>query len=186
MTTAGALDVSMLPASASGDLELVTALDGLINDVYAVAEEGLWLPGAARTTVAAVADLVHRGQLAVASAGGQIIGCVRVRFLGADAGEFGMLAVVPARRGTGAGRELVRFAERVVRAEGRDTMQLELLVPQGWSHPSKEFLAGWYTRAGYRQVRVGAVEESYPELAPLLATPCDFAIYRKHLAAAGS
>jgi hypothetical protein len=32
------------------------------------------------------------------------------------------------------------------------------------------------SRIGYRPVRTGQFEESYPELAPLLATPCDFVI----------
>jgi hypothetical protein len=35
---------------------------------------------------------------------------------------------------------------------------------------------------GYRIVRTGTMDEAYPELAPLLATPCDFVIYRKDLA----
>ena len=30
-------------------------------------------------------------------------------------------------------------------------------------------------------VRTGQFEERYPELAPLLATPCDFVIYHKSL-----
>jgi hypothetical protein len=60
-------------------------------------------------------------------------------------------------------------------------MQLEVLVPRTWSHPTKEFLAEWYPRLGYRKVRVGTIDESYPDLAPLLATPCDFVIYRKEL-----
>ena len=61
-------------------------------------------------------------------------------------------------------------------------MQLEVLVPRRWSHPSKEFLTGWYTRIGYQPARTGAIDEAYPDLAPLLATPCDFVIYRKNLA----
>jgi GNAT superfamily N-acetyltransferase len=92
-----------------------------------------------------------------------------------------MLAVLPSSRGTGIGRELVRFAEQAAQRERCDTMQLEVLVPRGWSHPSKEFLTDWYTRSGYKLARVGAIEESYPELAPLLATPCDYMIYRKPL-----
>ena len=84
-------------------------------------------------------------------------------------------------RRQGIGRELVRFAERWSREQGLDTMQLEVLVPRQWSHPSKEFLRAWYTRIGYRPVRTGQFEESYPELAPLLATPCDFVIYHKSM-----
>ena len=34
---------------------------------------------------------------------------------------------------------------------------------------------------GYRIARTGTIDEAYPELAPLLATPCDFVIYRKDL-----
>jgi ribosomal protein S18 acetylase RimI-like enzyme len=92
-----------------------------------------------------------------------------------------MLVADPAHRGQGVGRELVRFAERWSREQGSDTMQLEVLVPRQWSHPSKEFLKAWYTRIGYRPVRTGQFEESYLELAPLLATPCDFVIYHKSL-----
>jgi len=61
-------------------------------------------------------------------------------------------------------------------------MQLELLVPRGWTHPTKEFLHSWYTRTGYRPVRSGTIDESYPQLAPRLATPCDFVVYHKDLA----
>ncbi|HET9894784.1 MAG TPA: hypothetical protein VFQ44_07600 [Streptosporangiaceae bacterium] len=51
MTTNKALDIAMLPASVCAGSQL-TALLNLINDVYAVAEEGLWVPGATRTTMA--------------------------------------------------------------------------------------------------------------------------------------
>jgi hypothetical protein len=60
-------------------------------------------------------------------------------------------------------------------------MQLELLVPREWSHPSKEFLRGWYARRGYRLVRVTTLDEAYAHLAPLLATPCDLEIHEKPL-----
>ena len=170
----------LVPASAD-DAEMIAALTDLINRVYAVAEDGLWADGAARTSPGEMTDLVRAGEFAVARAGDRIAGCVRIQFLDADAGEFGMLAVDPDDRGTGLGRELVRFAEGAVQASGRDTMQLELLVPRDWTHPSKQFLATWYTRIGYRPVRIGAIEESYPHLAPLLATACDFVIYRKGL-----
>jgi len=153
----------------------------LINQVYSVAEEGLWVNGAARTSVQEVADLTRAGEIAVAYLNGRIVGCVRIQRLDADQGEFGMLAAAHGHRGVGIGRELVRFAEQKAREGGLAFMQLELLVPRNWSHPSKEFLAGWYTRIGYQIVRSGTIDESYPHLAPLLATPCDFLIYHKVL-----
>lgn len=171
----------ILPAAAADDVALTAELTDLINGVYAVAEKDLWVDGAFRTTVERVTDLVRTGQFAVARVAGQIVGCVRVQFFGDGVGEFGMLAVVPNRRGTGIGRDLVRFAERAARQEGCHAMQLEVLVPRGWSHPSKEFLTDWYTRSGFKLARIGAIEESYPELASLLATPCDYMIYRRAL-----
>lgn len=60
-------------------------------------------------------------------------------------------------------------------------MRLEVLVPRNWAHPAKEFLAAWYTRIGYRVARTGSLDEAYPALAPLLATPHDFVIYHKDL-----
>jgi hypothetical protein len=54
-------------------------------------------------------------------------------------------------------------------------------VPRTWSHPSKAFLKAWYERIGYELVRIGTIDEAYPDLAPLLATECDFLIYTKKL-----
>jgi GNAT superfamily N-acetyltransferase len=183
---ASALEIALLPPAAADDASVTAALTGLINEVYAVAEEGLWADGMSRTNIEGVTELVRAGQVAVARVRGHIVGCVRVHVLGGGVGEIGMLAVVQSHRSTGVGRELVRFAEQAARAQRCDTTQLELLVPRGWSHPSKEFLAGWYTRIGYAPVRAGPIEESHPDLAPFLATPCDFVVYRRNLGPAFS
>ena len=182
MTAADDAQIALLPGAAAGDARLMATLAELINDVYAAAEAGLWTDGVARTTVGEVTETVRAGQLAVASASGLILGCVWIHFVAAGVAEFGMLAVVPARRGTGLGRELVQFAERVARERQCVTMQLEVLVPREWTHPSKELLIGWYSRIGYQRHRADAIEECYPRLAPLLAAPCDFVTYRKDLA----
>jgi GNAT superfamily N-acetyltransferase len=174
-------EVQLLPASAAADATLMERIADLINEVYAVAEEGLWIDGATRTTVDGVAELTRAGEIAVARVRGRIVGCVRVQRLDERTGEFGMLVADPAHRGLGIGRELIRFAERSCSEDGLSTMQLELLVPRDWTHPTKEFLAAWYTRIGYRVARTGTIDEAYPDLAPLLATPCDFVIYQKDL-----
>jgi ubiquinone/menaquinone biosynthesis C-methylase UbiE/GNAT superfamily N-acetyltransferase len=175
-------EIQMLPAAAASDAPLIALITDLINQVYAVAEDGLWIEGATRTTVDEVAELTRADEIAIARLGGQIVGCVRVQRLDESTGECGMLVADPAHRGAGIGRELLRFAERKSRADGLRTMQLELLVPRGWTHPTKEFLEAWYTRSGYRVARTGTIDEAYPALAPLLATPCDFVIYQKDLA----
>lgn len=174
--------IEMLPRAAASDDQLVAGATALINRVYEVAEAGIWMEGAARTTHAEVADLVAAGQIAVArDAVGALVGSVRMQRLSDGLDEFGMLVAAPARRGSGIGRELVRFAERRSAENGAHTMQLELLVPRNWTHPAKKFLDEWYTRLGYRVVRRGALEDDYPHLAPLLATPCDLMIYHKPL-----
>jgi ribosomal protein S18 acetylase RimI-like enzyme len=172
----------MLSRTARADATLMERISELANEVYAVAEAGLWTDGATRTSVAEIAQLTRVGQIAVARMGGQVVGCVRVQRLDERTGEFGMLCADPAHRGIGIGRELIRFVERKSRADGLSTMQLEVLVPRDWTHPTKQFLAEWYSRIGYRIARTGTIDEAYPELAPLLATPCDLVIYRKALA----
>ena len=187
---ARAFSIEVLPAAAAADLSVVSTVTGLINEVYAVAEHGLWRDGATRTTEEEVARFTRGGEIAVVVAGGpvageRLLGCVRIQRLDADMSEFGMLAVAASHRGTGMGRELVRFAEAAARDAGHATMQLELLVPREWKHPSKEFLAQWYARIGYTVVRAGSTDEFYPQLTPLLATPCDFVVYRKDFGDAG-
>lgn len=159
----------------------VTALTELINEVYASSEKGLWIEGMARTTPEEIGALVRDGQIAVARLDARLAGCVRVHRVDASTSEFGMLAASPAYQGTGVGRALVRYAERHGRDQGSRLMRLELLVPREWSHPSKEFLAGWYGRIGYRPVRTGTIEDAHPHLAAWLATPCDVVVYEKPL-----
>jgi GNAT superfamily N-acetyltransferase len=180
------LNIELLASTMAEDRGLVGEITDLVNEVYATAEAGLWVDGAARTTTAEISEMVAAGEIAVARAGGEIVGSIRIQQLDGRAGEFGMLVADPAHRGAGVGRELIRFAEDLSRRRGLETMQLELLVPRDWSHPNKEFLHAWYTRIGYRRVRTGTIEESYPHLGPLLATECDFVIYEKPLAAEAS
>jgi GNAT superfamily N-acetyltransferase len=179
------LRIEVLPATAAKDQRLVADITDLVNRVYDAAEAGLWLDGATRTTTGEMQEMVAAEQVALARMEGQAVGCIRIRELGDGVGEFGQLAADPVHRRKGLGRELVGFAEELCRERELAVMQLELLVPRGWSHPTKEFLHGWYTRIGYRPVRTVSIEESYPQLAPLLATPSVFVVYRKPLTAAG-
>ncbi|KUI33473.1 GNAT family N-acetyltransferase [Mycobacterium sp. GA-2829] len=173
--------IARLPAASADDESVMTRITDLVNAVYAESERGLWREGATRTTLPEVAALTRADQIAIAEDDGRLTGVVCVKRLDADTGEFGMLATNPAVRGRGIGRDLVRFAEQVARAEGCRTMQLELLVPRDWVLESKEFLAAWYARLGYRLHRTGHIDEAYPELAPMLCTATDFRIYRKAL-----
>jgi GNAT superfamily N-acetyltransferase len=177
----GAISVELLDPAAAADPGLVERLTTLVNDVYAASEDGLWRDGTMRATAAEMAALIEDGQIAVATVGGRLVGSVRVQVLSEATGEFGLLAADPEHRGIGVGRELVAFAERISRDRGLRAMQLELLVPRTWTHPSKEFLDDWYRRMGYEVIRRRSVDDQEPELAPLLATPCEFVVYVKAL-----
>ena len=186
MSTNETIAIRLLEAADSRDARLVDHLTGLINDVYEVAESGLWRDGTTRTTASELAELIRAQQIAVATRHDQIAGAVRIHDVGDDASEFGMLVATPEHRSTGVGRALVAFAEQRSHERGLRTMQLELLLPRTWQHPNKEFLKAWYDRIGYRPVRTASVDDAYPHLAPLLATPCDLAIYEKPLRTHGN
>ena len=172
---------ALLRAADSRDARLVDHLTRLINGVYRTAESGLWQDGAARTTAPELVELIAARQIAVASRDGQIVGSVRIHDVADDTAEFGLLVADPDQRNSGIGRALLDFAKRHTRERGLRTMQLELLVPRAWRHPSKEFLKSWYGRRGYRPVRTARIEDAYRRLAPLVATPCDLTIYEKPL-----
>jgi GNAT superfamily N-acetyltransferase len=165
----------------AGDEPLADDVASLVNAVYRVAEQGLWRDGWARTSPAQMAELIALGQVAVVDRDGALAGTVQVEDVEDEAALFGMLAAASEHRGAGVGRALLDFAEAHSRERGRRTMQLELLVPRDWQHPSKEFLKGWYGRRGYELRGTGGMDELYPSLAPMLACPCDLLLYEKAL-----
>jgi GNAT superfamily N-acetyltransferase len=164
-----------------GDVGLAGRLADLVNVVYEVSEAGLWRDGTQRTDADEMGVFITAGEIAVATIGDEVVGSVRVHDVADDASEFGILAGDPERRGVGIGTALIGFAEAGSRDRGMRAMQLELLVPREFDHPSKVFLDAWYGRIGYRVIDKRTVEQAHPELKPLLATPCDFLLYEKPL-----
>jgi GNAT superfamily N-acetyltransferase len=106
---------------------------------------------------------------------------IDVKLLTAAAGRDAELVADPDARGTGIGRALLDFAEDQSRDSGMRAIQLELLVPREWQHPSKEFLKSWYGRRGDQLVRTISLDDTHPHLAPLLATPCNLEVHEKPL-----
>jgi ribosomal protein S18 acetylase RimI-like enzyme len=173
------VEVERPAPDAALDGALVETLTRIVNRAYAVGEAGLWIEGTTRTRPGEIAQAIRSEGMLVATVDGAIVGCAYVRPLDADAADLGLISVAPEQWGGGAGRELVRSAEELMRSRGLTTMQLELLVPKQGTHPEKERLRAWYTRLGYRVVGSAPFEDVAPHLAPQLAVPCEFLIFRK-------
>jgi len=124
--------IRLLEPSANADQDLVADLTGLINRVYAKAEQGLWREGTPRTNPVELAGLIAAGEIVVADWKGQLAGSIRSHDASPEVAEFGLLVAAPKYRSIGVGRALVDFAERSARERGMRAMQLELLVPRAW------------------------------------------------------
>ena len=116
------IDVRIAPAVAAKDMVLVHELAGLVNRVYAVAEEGLWADDAPRTTPAEMAELIAAGQIAVARAQERIVGAVRVRRLDTGEGELAPLLATPC--------DFVIYQEPATSAMSRLTRRSRLARPR--------------------------------------------------------
>ncbi|CCC05090.1 unnamed protein product [Sordaria macrospora k-hell] len=193
-------DITIAPAQLADDEIFVNSLTNLINEIYTDAERGFWsIDPFTRTNPDEVRSFITSGTLAVAWTPGTsryyieyLLGCGRVKLLSPEPdtratahsnpdpdtqiGQFGCLICRPEYRGSGVGRDLLKFAESWAKEKGAKKMQVELVVGDGWDHEEKVKLAGWYERAGYRNVKEVDLEQGIPELGPLLAKK---AKYRK-------
>jgi GNAT superfamily N-acetyltransferase len=163
----------------------IKRLSDLINEVYDVAESGMWSRKGARTNPAEVERLLRAQALILAEIDGALVGSVNVNLMNDGVGEFGMLVADLNHRGKGIGSALVDRAENWARDMACHTMRLELLTPRNWTHPSKEFLKKWYSRIGYEPQATESLEILHLELVPELATECDFTVWHKSLVRPG-
>lgn len=175
------IKIEMLPSEANTNVVDMKHITNMVNSVYRASETGLWTNGAVRTNVAEIEQFTASGEIAVAKSMEKIVGCVHIRQIDQKTGGFGLLAVDEAYQGMGLGRKLIRFAEQKYQRKTLHKMQLELLVPLEGSHPAKTILKNWYTRIGYHPVHTEPVEASFPELAEMLAIPCEFVVFQKEL-----
>jgi len=111
MTLDQPVEISALDAAAADDGVLMSAITDLINDVYVVAERGLWVEGARRTSVDEVREMTRAGEFVVARSGAALAGCVRAHRLAAELSELGMLAAALKHRSTGVLPDDRRVAE---------------------------------------------------------------------------
>ncbi len=162
--------------------EVVDHLVNLINDCYADEESGMWLETTSgRVVPDEISAFLEKEQLFFAFLGDGLVGSVKIDVIDEETLEFGMLVADPEYRGIGIGRELVKTVEDFARDQGYNKMMLELLTPQDWINPSKEFLKKWYTRIGYIPGKTIPFAQEFPRRAKDFACPCDFTVWLKDL-----
>ncbi|KAM0206631.1 hypothetical protein ACHAPQ_007555 [Fusarium lateritium] len=176
--------VILPPADDADDENLTSTLADIVNTVYTKAESDIFIPSYKRTSAREIAQFIRNNQLAVAYlvSNNAPVGCVFIKLITPDLGEFGMLALDEKYQGGGLGRQMAVFAEDECRRRGCTTMQLEILVPQTFHHEGKAILLSWYMRMGYKLVKLGDFNEDYPELNKLLAGPTEYRVFEKSLA----
>lgn len=147
------------------------ALVNLVNAAYRPAPgEGGWthesaLVSGQRISPAQLADILRRDdtRLITGRLQDEVVACVLVESDGGDA-HIGMLAVRPDLQGSGAGKQLLQFAERYAREHLAATRYVMRVVE------GRDELLAFYERRGYR--RSG-------ELADY---PCEAGVGRPHRA----
>jgi DNA-binding MarR family transcriptional regulator len=159
----------------------IRLLSALINKVYDEAESGMWKVSGSRTSPDQVKSLLKKKKLILAKLDGAIVGSVNVNQMDDNTAEFGMLVADQNFRGVGIGSILVDAAESWGKLKKCNVMQLELLTPRSWKHPSKEFLKKWYSRLGYKPESLQRLEDYHPDLVKLLATECDYTVWKRRL-----
>lgn len=189
------LIIEFAPASAAENLSEISAITKLANDVFIEAEVGIWNTSFVRTNDAEVAELIRKGELAVAylaspsspSDGpetlqkGQLVGCACLKRLSESTCTLNMLTLDTKHQGLGLGREIFKFVEDHCLSLGCTTLALDILVPTSYVHPLKTRIQAWYIRLGFQEVRLADFAKEYPSLAPLLAGPVAYRVFEKKL-----
>jgi GNAT superfamily N-acetyltransferase len=112
-----------------------------------------------------------RGAFLVREEDGALVGCVYVEPRGERA-YLGLLSIVPARQGTGLGKQLNAAAEQYAREQGSGWMDLRVVSPRA------DLLLPLYRRLGYAETGT----QEYPEvLVEKMTIPGHFILMTKQL-----
>lgn len=177
-----ALAVCRLPPQSAEEADLLGRLVDLINDAYAIAEQGLWLTGVERTDLDQTYAVLAAGRVLVGRVDGVLAGTVQTQDVDRSRVSFGTLAVDAAFSGRGVGSALVRHVEMDAAAVGARFTRLEVLVAEP-IHPHLERLAAWYSRMGYREVGRTGLDQISPREVPFLRRACEVSLMEKILPA---
>lgn len=171
------------------------AVCNLVNEVYRVAERGIWKEEKDRVSVDDFVSSQSTGTTLVAYQGEKLAGTIHfiktVTLSESSTVEdsekqkrvfrFEKLAVDPSYRGSGLGAELVRAVESIALEEKASSIEFELLVSKGWKNESKDKMQRWYSRLGFIMTGVKSVEAFVPQSVKFLENPAEFQCWEKNL-----
>jgi GNAT superfamily N-acetyltransferase len=129
----------------------VTSLTKLINAAFVV--ERPFLEGE-RIAEQGTRELLQKGKFLVAEDSSGMAGCVYCELRG-ERGYLGLLAVDPARQGTGLGRRLMTAAEEYFRGEGCVAVDLRVIS-------QRTPLPAFYRQLGYVETGTAPFAASLP------------------------
>ena len=122
----------------------------LINSVYEVDEEPVWVKGHYRTDLAQISEFIDGGEIIIATLNKEVVGAIHTKVIDGQTGWFGMLGVQAEFRGSGIASQLYEDSENLMQLKGCTKMQCEILIPEKPVIPSKPQLQSWYGRLGFK------------------------------------
>ena len=176
------LKVKILKITTISENEIIHLTD-LINAVYENSEGDFWPSDGSytRTNVDEIADFISKNEMIVVTINDVIIGSVHIYPIDKSTLGFGMLTCSLEHRKMGVGNLLLKSVEQFAADHKFEKIQLELLKPENFNHPEKEFLEKWYLKWGYQFKETISHQKLYFKQATMLKFPCKFDIFRKLL-----
>jgi GNAT superfamily N-acetyltransferase len=175
------LAIHPLDSEAAEDLQQMSNIADMVNQVFTMEDRGLWRPGHTRTDVDQIVQMARSGELVVAELDGSQVGVIRVQQIDDRTAYSSMLVTHPGHRGQGIARQLRQYVFDYLRSLGITKLRIDNIAPRNIERQATAFMTDWNERAGYVVVGRVPFEEVHPEIEPMLLVPCDFIQYEKVL-----
>jgi hypothetical protein len=176
------LKVEILQKTTISEQEIINLTD-MINTVYENSEREFWPTDGrySRTNYNEVSEFITKNEMIVVKNNNKIVGSVHVYHLDKNILGFGMLTCSLENRKQGIGNLLLKSIEGFAIVNKYNAIQLELLKPEEFKHPEKEFLEKWYSNWGYTLKESIPYQNLYFKQVSMLKFPCKFDIFQKLL-----
>ena len=153
----------------------------LVNGVYDVCEQHLWLENHKRLTEE-MFEFYHSNQeLLVAERCDIIVGCVVMSSVDDGAKDMSMLVIRPEFQRLGIGNLLGSYVIDSALKDKCRCVRVESLYPSHQPDPWKQTLIKWYKSLGFQFVKNVDIAEQFPDFVNHLAVEATFSIFEKSI-----